>query len=107
MNSTVWNQNFVTVQLPGLRVVYVKTIYYLSVIFWLLSEFRFDIEFISIEKIFSMQVIVFKNFEYHKKCKMKIEDNNKDICSRFRNTVFHKTDRTAFGLHIDHPPAWE
>ena len=38
---------------------------------------------------------------------VKIEDKNEKICSRFNETMSHKIDSTIYGLHRDHPPAWE
>ena len=36
-----------------------------------------------------------------------IEDNKEKICSRFSDTDCHRSNITRYGLHIDHPPAWE
>ena len=49
----------------------------------------------------------FKNFHLNKKYKNEIEGNNEKGCSRFRHTASKKIIFTAYGVHIDHPPAWK
>ena len=63
----------------------------------------FDLRFISDQKVF-----FFKNFDFNYiRYKNEIQDIKEKICSPFSKTVSHKMDFSTYGLHWDHPPAWE
>ena len=58
------------------------------------------------QKIFQGKRFFIKNFDFNKRCKNEIEDNNENKWSRFSDTVSQKIDFTVWDLHRDHPPAW-
>ena len=55
-------------------------------------------------KFFSRQEIIFLTFNFNKRCKNKIENNNENDWSLLSYTVSYKIDFTTFGLHRDHLP---
>ena len=48
-----------------------------------------------------------KNFDFNKRFKNDIEDNNENIYGRLNDADSQKIDFTAFKLHADYPPAWK
>ena len=59
------------------------------------------------KQFFQGKELFFKNFDFKKRYENDIEFCYEKICSRLSNTVSHKIDFTAYGLHRDYPPTRE
>ena len=51
--------------------------------------------------------LVWKIFDLNVLWKNDIKDENKKLCSRFRDTVSNKVNFTSHSHQRDHPPTWE
>ena len=58
-------------------------------------------------KMFSREGIFFKNYDFNKRSKIEIKNNDEKNYCRFSDTVPHEIDFTIDSLQKDRPPAWE
>ena len=58
------------------------------------------------QNFFQGKEFLIKNLNGDNMFKNEIQDKNEKLCTRFSDTISHKFDFTAYGLHRDHPPAW-
>ena len=58
-------------------------------------------------KIFPSQGIFFKNYDFNKRSKIGIKNNDEKNYCRISDTVTHEIDFTIDYFQKDRPPAWE